>query len=79
MRNKKDEIKKQYYVTDASDYEDMQELLVASDILISDYSSVITEFGLMKKPIFFVWYLFTLSHNKNIISWISTINNFFFI
>ncbi len=52
MRNKKDEIKKQYYVTDASDYEDMQELLVASDILISDYSSVITEFGLMKKPIF---------------------------
>ena len=30
----------------------MQELLAASDTLISDYSSVIGEFSIMKKPVF---------------------------
>lgn len=36
----------------ASDYVDMQELSVASDIMISDYSSVITDFMLTRKPAF---------------------------
>ena len=40
------------HIINASEYDDMQELLAASDILISDYSSVISEFSIMKKPIF---------------------------
>ncbi len=34
----------------AAQYTDMQELLVASDFMISDYSSVITDFMLTKRP-----------------------------
>lgn len=37
---------------DVTDYEDMQELLSISDILITDYSSSIFDFALLKKPIF---------------------------
>ena len=36
----------------ATNYPDMQELLIASDILISDYSSCIWDFSLMKKPVY---------------------------
>lgn len=36
----------------AAGYMDMQELAVASDMMISDYSSVITDFMLTKKPAF---------------------------
>ena len=39
-------------VIDGNSYPDMQELLVASDILISDYSSVAFDFALMNKPVF---------------------------
>ena len=39
-------------VIDASNYKDMQELLVFSDLLISDYSSVVFDFSLMSKPSF---------------------------
>lgn len=39
-------------VRNASTYDDMQELLAGSDILISDYSSVISEFALTGKPVF---------------------------
>lgn len=35
---------------DASQYHDMQDLAVASDLMISDYSSVITDFMLTRKP-----------------------------
>lgn len=35
---------------DASGYHDMQDLAVAADMMISDYSSVITDFMLTKKP-----------------------------
>lgn len=49
-----------YYIHDqkldntinASDYPDMQELLCASDILITDYSSSIWDFSFTKKPCF---------------------------
>lgn len=37
---------------DVSDYPDMQELLIAADVLISDYSSTIWDYSLMKKPCF---------------------------
>lgn len=41
---------------DASEYSDMQELLVASDILISDYSSSIWDFSYTYKPCFLYCY-----------------------
>ncbi|WP_270438387.1 CDP-glycerol glycerophosphotransferase family protein [Blautia massiliensis (ex Durand et al. 2017)] len=37
-------------VKNVSDYPDMQELLLVSDVLITDYSSSIWDFSLMKKP-----------------------------
>ena len=37
---------------DATKYLDMQELIIASDILISDYSSCMWDFAITKKPIF---------------------------
>jgi len=39
-------------IINASAYDDMQELLAACDVLVSDYSSVISEFALTGKPIF---------------------------
>ncbi len=39
-------------VVDATSYQDMQELLMISDICISDYSSSIFEFAVTKKPSF---------------------------
>ena len=38
-------------VIDASKYSDPQELLLASDMLITDYSSVVWDFALQRKPI----------------------------
>ncbi len=37
-------------IKDATDYPDMQELLIAADILVTDYSSSIWDFSLMGKP-----------------------------
>lgn len=37
---------------DVTDYEDMNELLLVSDVLISDYSSCIHDFAVQKKPCF---------------------------
>lgn len=37
-------------IIDASAYPDMQELLIASDAMITDYSSVIWDYSLMTKP-----------------------------
>jgi CDP-glycerol glycerophosphotransferase len=39
-------------ILNATDYEDMNELLSVSDILITDYSSSMFEFSITKKPIF---------------------------
>lgn len=39
-------------IIDVTDYPDIQELLVVSDILITDYSSTMFDFMLMKRPIF---------------------------
>ena len=40
------------FIINVSSYSDMQELLLASDILITDYSSSPWDFGLKNKPIF---------------------------
>lgn len=37
-------------IIDVSIYDDMQELIIASDVFITDYSSGIFDFALMKKP-----------------------------
>ena len=39
-------------VVDATRYPDMQELLIASDILVSDYSSCMFDFMLTRRPVF---------------------------
>lgn len=49
-------------VKNVSDYPDMQELLLISDVLITDYSSSIWDFSLMKKPCF----LFMPDYNEYI-------------
>lgn len=41
---------------DCSDYKNEQELLLLSDILITDYSSIMIEFGLLNKPVIFFAY-----------------------
>ncbi len=38
------------HVLNATNYPDMQELLIAADILITDYSSTVFEFAVLKKP-----------------------------
>lgn len=40
------------FIIDVSDYDDMQELMLVSDILVSDYSSAMFDFALTKKPCF---------------------------
>ncbi len=41
---------------DATYYPDMQELLVASDVLITDYSSSMWDFSLTRKPVFLYYH-----------------------
>ena len=41
---------------DCSDYQNEQELLLISDILITDYSSIMIEFALLNKPVIFFAY-----------------------
>jgi teichoic acid ribitol-phosphate primase len=41
------------FVVDASDYPEMNELMLAADVLITDYSSAIFEFALLARPILF--------------------------
>ena len=41
---------------DCSDYKNEQELMLLADILITDYSSIMIEFGLLNKPIVFFAY-----------------------
>lgn len=39
------------FVVNVSDYNDVNDLMIVSDILISDYSSMITDYAILEKPI----------------------------
>ena len=44
------------HVRDVSSYPEMQELYLASDVLITDYSSVFFDYALLRRPIVFYAY-----------------------
>lgn len=46
------EFKENSFVIDVSEYEETSELMIASDILITDYSSIMFDYSLLEKPIF---------------------------
>ncbi len=48
------------FVLDVSDYEETSELIVAADILITDYSSIMFDFALLNKPVF----IYTTDYEK---------------
>lgn len=52
------------FVYNVSDYKDTQELLLASDVLITDYSSIIFDFALTGNPILFYAYDLELYREK---------------
>lgn len=52
VANLSKDIEKPDYVVDVSDYYDSEELVAASDILITDYSSIMFEPAFVKKPVF---------------------------
>ncbi len=43
-------------VVDVSNYPDVNELMIASDLLITDYSSILFHYALLHKPIFLYLY-----------------------
>lgn len=51
------------FVYDVSKYDDINELYIVSDILITDYSSVFFDFANLKKPILF--YMYDFEEYKN--------------
>lgn len=44
------------FAVDASRYEDIRDLYIASDMLITDYSSVMFDYGVLKRPMIFYVY-----------------------
>ena len=44
------------FVKDVSSYADINDLYIASDFLVTDYSSVFFDYSILKKPIFFYMY-----------------------
>lgn len=52
IANKSREMHFSRNVIDVSNYPDLQELIIASDILITDYSSIMFDFSITKKPVF---------------------------
>jgi CDP-glycerol glycerophosphotransferase len=48
------------FVYDCSRYNDIQELMLVSDILITDYSSIMFDYSALQRPIYFFAYDFDL-------------------
>lgn len=53
------------FVYDYSKYNDINDLYIASDILITDYSSVFFDYSILKKPILF--YMYDIEKYQNIL------------
>jgi len=51
------------FVYDVSKYDDVNELYIISDVLITDYSSVFFDYSILKKPIIF--YMYDLENYQN--------------
>ena len=51
------------FIYDVSSYGDINELYIASDILITDYSSVFFDYSILERPIIF--YMYDLEHYAN--------------
>lgn len=51
------------FIYDVSDYDDINDLYIVSDILITDYSSVFFDYANLKKPMIF--YMYDLDEYKN--------------
>lgn len=62
----KDNISSNSQYIDVSDWENEQELMAISDMLITDYSSIMIEYGVLNKPIIFFTYDFEdyISHER---------------
>jgi len=50
--NKSEKMEYSESVLNVSNYNDVQELMLISDVLITDYSSTMFEFGFLKRPVF---------------------------
>ncbi len=50
------------YAIDLSKERDINELMIITDILVTDYSSVIFEYGLIEKPIIYYWFDINENH-----------------
>lgn len=55
--------KYQGWVYDVASYPDINELYIVSDVLITDYSSVFFDYGILKRPILF--YMYDLKYYKD--------------
>lgn len=53
-------IKEDGFIRDMSDYPILEDLMIASDILISDYSSIFFDYSIMDKPMFYFCYDYNL-------------------
>lgn len=50
------EINNNYFVRDMTNYNSLNDLMIASDILVSDYSSIFFDYSLMNKPMLYFTY-----------------------
>ena len=53
------------FIFDVSSYDDINDLYIVSDLLITDYSSVFFDFAILKKPIYF--YMYDLNEYQDVI------------
>lgn len=52
------------FIYDVSDYDDINDLYIVSDLLVTDYSSVFFDYANLKRPIFFYMYDYEKYKNK---------------